>query len=463
MAGNGYPTNGRGMTNQPTLFINALLFDGTGADPRPNSALMVEGNRITKIGSTADFGSGGSQGARVIDCGGRFLMPGMVDAHFHISYANIRELPDLDLRCPPEETTIWAVKNAELILRHGFTSGRSAGSLHRVDVAMRDAINRGLIPGPRLLASGRDICPTSGMLDWNPSYWKLGMEGLAIFADGVEECRKAARMMIKENVDIIKVYVTGEGILRPNMPPEDIMMTFEEVKVVCDEAHMRHRRVCAHCRATEAAWMCAKAGVDMVEHATVGELTPEMIETFVEKNCFIIPSLGYAWAICHKGHEWGITPEVLEFTKYPQEYEQGSRNADILHRAGVRVLPFGDYGFVWNPHGEQARDLELFVKDMGFTPKEVLVAATKWGGEIMTMEDQIGTLEEGKLADLLVVNGNPLEDITILQPQESFALVMKDGHVMTNQFGLPQVLSAGEAPPAQPIYALADAAAAIPH
>ena len=169
----------------PTLYLNARLIDGHGGEPVDDAAVLVEGNKISKVGKTADFGESPNGNMRVLDLGGKTLMPGLIEGHFHISFWGVRELPDLDLKLPCERTTVYAVKNAELALRCGYTGVASAGALYRIDVTIRDMVNEGIIPGPRMAASGRDICATSGMLDWNPSYWKLGMEGLSIFADGV--------------------------------------------------------------------------------------------------------------------------------------------------------------------------------------------------------------------------------------------------------------------------------------
>ena len=187
----------------PTLFLNAKLIDGNGGPPAENAAVRVEGNRITHVGKTADWGENPDGNQRVLDLGGKVLMPGLTEGHFNCSFWGVRELPDLDLKLPAERTTVYAVKNLELALRCGYTSVASAGALHRIDVTLRDMINEGVIQGPRMAASGRDICATSGMLDWNPSFWKLGMDGLAIFADGVEEVRKAVRQNIHEGCDVI--------------------------------------------------------------------------------------------------------------------------------------------------------------------------------------------------------------------------------------------------------------------
>ncbi len=424
----------------PTLFLNAKLIDGNGGPPVENAAVRVEGNKITHVGKTSDWGENPDGNQRVIDLQGKVLMPGLTEGHFHCSFWGVRELPDLDLKLPAERTTVYAALNLELALRCGYTSVASAGALHRIDVTLREMVNEGIIPGPRMAASGRDICATSGMLDWNPSFWKLGMDGLAIFADGVEEVRKAVRQNIREGCDVIKLYVTGEGLLRPGMPPEETMYSFEEIAVAVDEAHKRNRQIAAHVRGNDGVKICVKAGIDVIEHATYAD--DEAIGLIAEQKerIFVVPGLGYHWGILERGVACGIPPDVLDFTQYQDEWERGCVAMDKLRKAGVRVIPGGDYGFVWCPHGEYAKDIELFVTDMGFSPMEAIVASTKHGSQLMRMEAEIGTIEAGKLADILVVDGDPLENIAIFQDRSKLALVMKDGKVYVNTLGLPQEL-----------------------
>jgi imidazolonepropionase-like amidohydrolase len=424
----------------PTLFVNARLIDGEGGEPVENAAVKVEGKHIVRVGRTPDFGESPNGDQRVVDLQGKTLMPGLVEGHFHISFWGVRELPDLDLKLPAERTTVYAVKNAELALRCGYTAVASAGALHRIDVTIRDMVNQGIIPGPRMAASGRDICATSGMLDWNPSFWKLGMDGLSIFADGVDEVRKACRQNIREGADVIKLYVTGEGLLRPGIPPEETMYSLEEIRVAVEECHKRNRQVAAHVRGNDGVKLCVEAGVDVLEHATYAD--DEAIAMIAERkdHLFVVPGLGYHWGILNKGVECGIPPEVMAATEYQDEWDRGCDAMRKLKDLGVRVVPGGDYGFVWCPHGEYAKDIELFVTDMGFTPMEAIVAATKHGSELLRMGDETGTVAEGKYADLLVVDGDPLEDIAILQDRPKLSMVMKDGKVMVNTLGLDQEL-----------------------
>ena len=175
------------------LIRNARLIDGTGTAAQDGAALLIEGDTIVHAGPLAAADAPDPAAAVTLDAGGRTVIPGLVEAHLHLSYNDVKQIADLDLNCPPEYSTLVSAKNAELVLHCGYTAARSAGSVHAVDVALKRAINEGLFPGPRLLAAGRDICATGGMADWNPSYLKLGMEGLALIADGPEQIRAAVR------------------------------------------------------------------------------------------------------------------------------------------------------------------------------------------------------------------------------------------------------------------------------
>ena len=342
----------------------------------------------------------------------------------------MKAVADLDLNCPPEYSTLVSAKNAELALRCGYTAARSAGSVHAVDVALKRAIHEGLYPGPRLLAAGRDICATGGMADWNPSYLKLGMEGLALIADGPEQVRVAVRRVVKDGADVVKCYIGGDALL-PHTPIGDCTYTVEEVRALVAEAHMRGRMASAHVRGERSSQVAAEAGVDSIEHATyANDATLRMI---ADKGLFLVPGLRYLYSIIENGPRFGITEDVIAPTGLRDEIKQA---ADTYRRAkelGIRLCPGGDFGFAWNPHGEYAKDIQVFVDVIGFSPLEAIVAATRHGAELMRMQDRIGTLQAGKLADLVVVNGDPLKDIAVLQDRARLS-VMKGGRWVTRNF-----------------------------
>jgi imidazolonepropionase-like amidohydrolase len=260
-----------------------------------------------------------------------------------------------------------------------------------------------------------------------------------MLVDGADEVRRAVRDQLRKGASQIKLFVSG-GVLSPVDPIWMNQFNDEEIRVAVEECHKRNRQVAAHVRGNDGVKLCTEAGVDVLEHATYAD--DEAIAMIAERkdDLFVVPGLGYHWGILNKGVECGIPPEVMAATEYQEEWDLGCQAMEKLKNLGVRVIPGGDYGFVWCPHGEYAKDIELFVTDMGFSPMEAIVAATKHGSELMRLADDPGTGEEGKVADLLVVDGDPLADIAILQDRSRLAMVMKDGQVMVNTLGLPQVL-----------------------
>ena len=411
------------------LLRNARLIDGTGSPAQDGAALLIEGDTIVQAGRpVAEAAAHGD--AVTLDLGGRTVIPGLVEAHLHLSYNNVKQIADLDLNCPPEYSTLVSAKNAELALQCGYTAARSAGSVHAVDVALKRAINEGLFPGPRLLAAGRDICATGGMADWNPSYLKLGMEGLALIADGPEQIRAAVRRVIKDGADVVKCYVGGDALL-PHTPIADCTYTLAEVQALVDEAHMRGRLVSAHVRGERSSDVAARAGVDSIEHATYA--SDDTLERIRDQGLTLVPGLRYLYSIIENGPRFGITEQIIGPSGLREEIKQA---ADTYRRArdlGIRMCPGGDFGFAWNPHGEYAKDIQVFVDVIGFTPLDAIVCATRHGAELMRLQDRIGTLAAGKLADLVVVDGDPLRDIAILQDRTRLS-VMQGGRWITRTF-----------------------------
>lgn len=410
---------------------NTRLIDGTGALPQEGAGLLIERDTIVRVGRIPAGDEPRGPDVQVLDLSGRTVIPGLVEAHIHLSYNNVKVIADLDLNCPPEYTTLVAAKNAELALHCGYTAARSAGSVHAVDMAVKRGINEGLYPGPRLLAAGRDICATGAMVDWNPSYLKLGMEGLALIADGPEQVRAAVRRVIKEGADVIKCYIGGDALL-PHTPISDCTYTLEEVRALVEEARMRGRLTSAHVRGERSSQVAAEAGVDSIEHATYAN--EDTLKMIADKGLFLVPGLRYLYSIIENGPRFGITEDIIAPTGLRDEIK---RAADTYRRAkelGIRLCPGGDFGFAWNPHGEYAKDIQVFVEVIGFSPLEAIVAATRHGAELMRMQDRIGTLAAGKLADLVIVNGDPSKDISILQDRARLS-VMKGGQFVTRNLG----------------------------
>ncbi len=415
-----------------TVVRNGQLFDGTGAPPVPDAALVIENGRIRYAGPAA-AAPAVPPGTPTIDARGGTIMPGLVEAHFHPTYFNVAALEDLDIKYPVEYVTLLAAANARLALECGYTAARSGGSLFNIDVWLKKAIENGITLGPRLATSGREICGAAGLMDWNPDYRKIGMEGLVLIVNGPDEARAAVRKLVKDGVEWIKTYPTGDAAAPDANDHHTLCMTFEEMHAVVQTAHNHGLKVTGHCRATEGIKNALRAGYDAIEHGTF--IDDEGLEMLLARDVPCVPALYFELMSIERGPEFGMSQRVID--GHRETLEGGAESARRILRAGGRLGMGGDYGFAWNPHGDYAHELSFFVEYVGFTPLEVLKCATKTGAEIMGRGAEFGTLEAGKLADVLVVDGDPIRDIRILQDRAKFIAVMQGGIVKAGQLAQP--------------------------
>ncbi len=403
-------------------FTNVTIIDGSGAEPSKGEVL-VEGNRIKALAK--DGQSLPADGAETIDGGGATLMPGLIESHAHISFCDTASLEALG-DMPPEEHTLATMKYARIMLEQGFTSLFSAAAAKpRLDVVIRNAIDAGDIPGPRLRAASPELTVTGGLGDVRRSH--MYRETFAICCDGADEFRKVSREMCREGVDTLKINPSGDEFV-PFARAHQTVMNEQEVAAVCEVAKSRGKMSAAHARSAESVKMCLRQGIDVIYHATLcDEEALDMLEARKDE-IFVAPAIGIMYATAHgEGAGWGIDKDHPVAIYFMRELEMCVENMKKLRKRGVRVLPGGDYGFAWNPIGTNARDLEHFVKLLDCTPMEAIVAATKLGGEIMGMGDELGQIRAGCLADLLLVDGNPLADVTILRDADKLLAIMKDG------------------------------------
>ncbi len=401
---------------------NGRLVDGTGAMAVADAAVVVRDGRIAYAGPARGAPEVPPDADR-IDARGGTILPGLVEAHFHPTYFNVAELADLDIKYPVEYVTILAACNARLALECGYTAARSGGSLHNIDFWLKKAIEEDLLPGPRLAASGREICGAGGLMDWNPEHLKLGMEGLILLVNGPDEARKAVRKLVKDGVEWIKTYPTGDAAAPDTADHHTLCMTFEEMAAVVAEAHNYHRKVTGHCRATQGIKNALCAGFDCLEHGTF--MDNEALELLMDRNTPVVPALQFEYASIEKGPGFGMPQAVVDGHK--ETLEGGAESARMILKAGGRLGMGGDYGFAWNPHGDYAKELTFFVRHVGFSPMETITCATRTGAEIMGRSHEIGTVEPGKLADILVVDGDVLADISVLEDRSRFIAVMQGG------------------------------------
>ena len=405
------------------LFTNVRVIDGTGAPPYPGE-ILVQGNRISRV--TRGARTAPISGVTVIDGAGATLMPGMTEAHTHFAWNNAATLDGIQLM-PLEEHMLWTAGVAKTYLDHGWTSCVGAATAKpRLDVVVRNAINEGLIEGPRYLAASQEITVAGSLGDDMLPHLPYPEFSFGQVVSGPEEMRKVVRMFLKFGVDSIKLNLSGDNFVA-GAPAKTNWMSDEEVAMAVREAKLRGKRVTVHARSCESIKQALRHGCEVLYHVSyTDDEALEMLEAAKDK-IFVAPGLSVIVRLLYDGDEWGISHQKAIEMGYEEELEAVEKSMRAMHKRGVRVLPGGDYGFAWARHGENAKDLQYLVKYAGMTPMEALISATKHGGEIMKRGGELGQLKEGFLADLLLVDGDPLADLSILLDRRKLLAIMKDG------------------------------------
>jgi imidazolonepropionase-like amidohydrolase len=396
-----------------TIIVGARVFDGTGTPSEPAEVLVV-GNRITAVAPTIPAAD--RRGADVVDGTGATLMPGLVEAHAHLGFGSTVERRDPNRDQPVEEKAMLAAHAGRVLLDHGYTSAYSGGNrLPEVEVAMRKAFAEGWMPGPRFKAASWE--GSAGMV--SPGVYDFpGIDGRASDPDSI---RNFVNEMADLGVDIVKLTLSGESAVWAGTS-RVLQFTEEEVAAAGEAARARNVWLTAHAHADESVKMAVRNGIRAIYHCTfAGEEALDLLEA-ARDRIFVAPTPGIVYANLYEADS-----EPEEGMEVTETRDRIMKLAPELKRRGIRVLPGGDYGFHWNPVGRNARDLQLFVEWFGFTPAETLRAATQYGGQLMGMGSELGLVRPGYLADLLLVDGDPLEDIAILQDRDRLAMTMKDG------------------------------------
>jgi imidazolonepropionase-like amidohydrolase len=399
---------------QATLFADVRIFDGSGAPPFAGE-VRVEGDRITGVARAGTALP--REGATVIDGRGRTLMPGMVEAHAHLTWPSNVDRVLRTMKLPLEEHMLVSAHNARLTLDHGFTSAYSAGSLgERIEVALRDMIDAGFLPGPRLKASAleKGMENVMGVPEGHDSDHERDLAGLVRFVHRVKGL----------GCDTLKLLLSSDEGFAPG-GSQQLLYSEEEAQAIGQAAREAGIWLACHAQAAEAVKRACRAGFRVIYHCCYADNEAlDMLEARRDE-VFVAPAPGLLYARIHEATDFGIGPAEAERMGAYSGLELMAQVIPEMHRRGIRVLPGGDYGFPYNPIGRNARDLQLFVELFGYTPTEALVAATKLGGELMAMD--LGQVREGYLADLLLVEGDPTEDVRLLQDLSRIHAVMKGG------------------------------------
>jgi len=407
-----------------TLFTNVRILDGTGDNNPYTGSVLVQGNRIRQVGrSTAPIAPGN---ATVIDGAGATLMPGMCEAHTHFSWNDAATLAAIQTM-PLEEHVLWCAKVAKRYLEAGFTSCVGAACAKaRLDVVIRNAINAGQIPGPRYLAASQEITVLGALGDETLPHLPFPEFSFGVNVSGADEMRKAVRMFLKYGVDSIKLNLSGDNFT-PQSPSETNWMLDEEVAAAMTEVKIRGKRGVAHARSSESVKQALRHGIELIYHASfVDNEALDMLEA-VKDRVFVAPGIAILYAMLHEAEPWGITSQMAADMGYQIEWDAAVESLSKMHKRGIRVLPGGDYGFAFTPHCQNARDLEFFVKYLGFTPMEAIRSTTLYGGQVMMRPHELGLVKDGYLADLMLVDGDPLANLSILRDPKRILAVMKDG------------------------------------
>ena len=400
---------------------SANIWDGE-ADAAFEGTVVIDNGRITTV-APGDLDPASLPSDR-IGGAGLTLMPGLVEGHCHPSFTGINEPPELGRICPEEHMLLTAA-NLRLLLDHGFTSIFEAASAKpMLGVTARNAINSGLIAGPRMRAGSPEVTTTAGLGDERKRH--IHQESFGLVADGPDEMRRVARECVRDGVDVMKINISGDEFVshaRAEITPTED----EELAAFVKVAHEFGKMVAAHARSSKSVKMAVRHGVDCIYHCDFAdEEALDMLEAEKDR-IFVGPAFGLVHNCTKEGDAAGITREVAEDLDLFRKFDATCATYHEIRKRGIRVVVGGDYGFAVTPMGQNARDIEHFVRYFGYSPVEALKCATVIGAQLMSMGDELGRVKEGHLADLLLVRGDPTRDVSLLQKQDNLAMIMKEG------------------------------------
>jgi imidazolonepropionase-like amidohydrolase len=405
------------MASSWLVISHGTVIDGTGGPPSPDTSVLVRDNQIVAVGpdATRDAIPRGEE-FEEIDATGKTVMPGMVDAHCHMTYGESRSEEEIDLYTSPELRTLKAAWNAQKVLRAGVTGISQPGGSYYIGVGLREAIRDRIVLGPRMTSAGRYISTSNSLTDWYPDSVGVPEGSIGVLANTLPEMVNEIRHQVKNGVDLIKLADSPYGTYQA--------FTTDEMKAMSDLAHQLGKRVTIHARGSSEVDAAVQAGIDWIMHGNV--MTDETIEHLAESGTPLVPTLLLLANIVDFGPLVGAPAPMRDGMARMLD-----RTADSLHRAheaGVRFVTGTDSGFSVSPYGEwHARELELLMDYAGLSALEAIQAATQNGALMLGLDGQIGVVAPGMIADLLVVDGDPVADIKVLQDKRRIETVIAGG------------------------------------
>jgi imidazolonepropionase-like amidohydrolase len=413
-----------------TLLSNARLIDGL-HPAQPDSTVIVDGDRIAFAGPTAGAGAV-EPGDRVLDCAGLSVMPGMVSGHFHSTYHMIELplMPPIGLERPPAYQAYVAAHNARLALESGVTSVVGANEAWDIDPSLAEAIADGFVVGPRVIAGSRELITSADSNDVVPWYWESAAVSAARICNTPDEFRRAVREEIKRGAQIIKLFASGgHGV---TLGADISAITPAELGAAVEAAHRLGKRARAHVASKAGIMMCVEAGVDVIDHGD--GMDDECLKALVECGMIWVPSIHGTYNVLV---EMGDADPVGGFrSEYAQDFRKTCEMIVSAVEAGVLICLGDDYGGRIIPHGTYGRELGVYARSTGVDALEIVRWATVNGG-ILVGDQDLGTLTAGAVADVVIVDGDPLEDLDVLADVSNIRAVMRDGRLLVDNLGTP--------------------------
>jgi imidazolonepropionase-like amidohydrolase len=414
-----------------TLISGCNVIDGSGAAPFA-ADVLVEGARITAVGPSASSRAAGLANVHKLPASGMTLMPGLIDAHCHVTFDAPISNDELFFHRRHALSAIIAATDVRRLLYAGVTGFFDADSIFEIGVDLRDAIEAGIIEGPRMATGGyalmTSVGGTAGRLIPDE-----GIRGYAVVTRTRDEIVTEVRRQIKNGVDWIKVHVTGL-VPRQRARGELTVWTYDELRAVCDTAHALGIPVVGHCRNASSTRDAVKAGFDMILHGTY--MDDEAIDAVCERKVPVVPTFTFQANLAEFGSAVGADPMLQDM--FRREIADSAATLQRLHAAGVPLLCGTEGGFSLTPLGDwNYRELEVFVRDLGFTPLQAIRAATFDAARALRMEGKVGLIAPDQLADLIVIDGDPSKDVTVLGDRSKLKHVMADGRFIDLQRPIP--------------------------